>query len=147
MKLDFDKLDDKTKFDFFEAVVNEAINESTNEKINIVIDMYDYLPADIDKLKNKDEIEVYFLAYPNCSKEEIKYNVIHYAKPTDWIAQVDKEYLNKCIDRFDKRNKLLLEECEKYDMKLIDTKSGTERDDVLNDLFNKIINQKRSNVK
>ncbi len=28
-----------------------------------------------------------------------------------------------------------------------DTKSGTERDDVLNDLFNKIINQKRSNVK
>ena len=124
LKIDFDSLDNETKFNYFETVVNNALDESKNEGINIVIDMYDYLPSDIDKLKNKEKVEVYFLAYPSCTKEEIAYNVIHYAKPTDWIVQVNKEYLEKCITRFDKRNKVLLEECKKYNMNLIDTKSG-----------------------
>ena len=142
LKLDFDKLDNQTKFAFFESVVNEAINESNNDGVNIVIDMYDYLPADIDKLKNKDQIEVYFLAYPNCAKEEIKYNVIHYAKPTDWIAQVDEEYLDECVSRFDQRNKKLLKECEKYGMNLINVKSGADRNVVLDDIYDKICTKK-----
>ena len=44
------------------------------------------------------------MAYPNCSKEQIKFNVINYSKPTDWIAQVNEEYLNSCVERFDNRN-------------------------------------------
>ena len=102
--------------------------------------MYDYLPEDIEKLSNNSKIEVYFLAYPECTKEEIKYNVVHYAKPTDWIAQVNEEYLNSCVDRFYERNKMLVEECDKYNITLIDTKSGDERNKTIEDLFNKIIN-------
>ena len=139
LNIDFDSLDSKEKFNFFQTVVTEAIKESDN--INIVIDMYDYLPNEIDKLNNKDKLEVYFLAYPNCSKEEIRYNVINYSKPNDWIAQVNEEYLDKCITRFYERNKILVDECNKYRMPLIDTKSGEERDIVLNELFNKIINK------
>ncbi len=139
LKIKFDDLDEQTKFDFFESVVNEAINESMNENINIVIDMYDYLPKDIDKLENKDKVEVYFLAYPNTTKEEIKYNVIHYAKPTDWIAKVNESYLDECVERFLKRNTTLVKECKKYNMPLIDTASGKKRDKVLLDLYNKIV--------
>ena len=101
--------------------------------------MYDYLPKDIEKLSNKDKVEVYFLAYPECTKEEIKYNVVHYAKPTDWIAQVNEDYLNSCVDRFYERNKMLVEECSKHNMILVNTKSGEDRKIVLDDLLNKII--------
>lgn len=139
LNVDFDELSEEKKFNFFESVVNEALNESENENVNIAIDMYDYLPQDIEKLKNKDKVEVYFLAYPGCTKEEIKYNVVHYAKPTDWIAQVNEDYLNSCVDRFYERNKMLVEECSKYNMTLIDTKSGEDRKIILDDLFNKII--------
>ncbi len=142
LKIDFDNLDTETKFNYFESVVNEAVKEVNNEDVNIVIDMYDYLPSDINKLKNKDNIEVYFLAYPSCTKEEINYNITHYAKPTDWIAQVNEKYLDSCVDRFYERNKMLVEECQKYSMTLIDTKSGEERNKIINDLFDRIINIK-----
>lgn len=135
---DIDVTNNKS-FEFFEYIVNKSIEESNNENIDYVIDMYDYLPEDINKLENKDKIEVYFLAYPNCTKEEIKYNVIHYAKDSDWIKQVNKDYLNECVDRFYNRNKLVVNECSKYNYKLINTSSGDDRYIVLNNLLNEII--------
>jgi hypothetical protein len=108
--------------------------------------MYDYLPYEINKLKDKEKLEVYFLAYPNCSMEEIKYNVIYYAKPTDWIAKVDETYLDQCVKRFYERNKILVKECEKYNMQIIDTKSGEERNKIINTLFDKIINENNDNM-
>ena len=101
--------------------------------------MYDYLPEDITKLERYKELEVYFLAYPNCKKDQIKYNVINYAKPTDWIAQVNENYLNSCVERFYERNKILVEECKKYKMNIVDTKDGEDRNKILNELLNKII--------
>ena len=138
LNVNMDELGDKVKFKLFKNVVEKSLEESKNEDTNIVIDMYDFLPKDINKLKNKDEIEIYFLVYPSCNKEQIKYNVKNYSKPTDWIAQVDEDYLDSCIERFDKRNKLLVKECEKYNMQLIDTKSGKDRNIVLKELLNKI---------
>ena len=142
LKINFNDLEEDKKIEFFETVVNEAITEADNEDINIVIDMYDYLPCDINKLTQKSRIEVYFLAYPNCSKEDIKYNVIHYAKSTDWIAQVNEQYLDECVTRFYERNKLLVDECSKYNYELIDTKSGKEREIVISKLFDRIVNSK-----
>ena len=75
----------------------------------------------------------------DCTLEEIKYNVIKYAKPTDWIVKVDEEYLDSCIQRFYERNKILVEECQKYNQTLIDTKSKEERNIILNNLLNEII--------
>jgi len=137
--IDINELSDEKKFKLFENIVNMSVDEAKNENTNIVIDMYDYLPEDINKLERKNEIDVYFLAYPNCSKEQIKFNVINYSKPTDWIAQVNENYLNSCIDRFDERNKILVSECNKYNMELIDTKDGSDRNIVLNELLDKIL--------
>lgn len=139
LNIKMDECSHEQKFSFFENIVDKAIEEAEIEGINTVIDMYDFLPADINNLKNKNKVKVYFLAYPNCSLEEIKFNVIHYAKPTDWIAQVDEEYLNSCAKRFYERNELLVNECDKYGLKLIDTKSKEDRDIVLNQLLNEII--------
>ena len=141
--IDFDSIDEEKKFKYFEVVVNESIEEATNEGINIVIDMYDYLPKDIDKLENKDKVEVYFLAYPNISIDDIEYNIVHYAKSTDWIAQVNKDYLHECAIRFYNRNNMLVEECKKYNLTLVDTKSGNDRDIILNKLFEQITNKEK----
>ena len=140
LKIHMDDLPKDQTFAFFEHIINQSLEEAEIENLNTVIDMYDFLPSDIAKLKNKDKIQVYFLAYPHCSLEEIKYNVIHYAKPTDWIAQVDEDYLDSCVKRLAERNEILLEECQKYHMPLIDTSSGKARADVLNKLYNEIIN-------
>ncbi len=134
LKIEFDKLDYDTKLNFFKNIVDKSLEECETENTNIVIDMYDYLPSDLVKIENIRKTEVYFFAYPNCSKEEIKYNVVHYAKPTDWIAQVNQTYLDECVERFYKRNEILVKECHDYNFKLIDTKSGDERDYVLNRL-------------
>ena len=139
LNINIDEISKEEKYNLFEKVVNDSLDECINEDINIVIDMYDFLPEDINRLKNKDKIEVYFLAYPNCSKEEIKYNVVHYSKPTDWIVQVNDKYLDLCIQRFFERNQLLVNECKKYNYPLIDTKSDKEREIVLNKLLLKII--------
>ena len=140
--IEFDKLPKDQRFNFFQNTVNKYVREAEVNDLNVVIDMYDYLPEDIDKLENKDKVEVYFLAYPNVSKEEIKFNVIHYAKPTDWIAQVNENYLNSCVDRFYDRNELLVSECKKYNQTLIDTKGKEDRPIILNELFNKITKQR-----
>lgn len=138
LDIDINELSSDKKFKFFENIVNLSLEEAINENTNIVIDMYDYLPEDIIKLKRYNELEVYFLAYPNCTKEQIKFNVINYAKPTDWIAQVNENYLNSCVDRFDERNKMLVRECKKYNMNLIDTKDGKDRNKIIKKLLNNI---------
>ena len=139
LNIKIDELSNDLKFAFFENIVNKSLEEAEIEEIDFVIDMYDFLPSDIDRLQNKDKVKVYFLAYPNCSLDEIKFNVINYSKPTDWIAQVNEDYLNSCIERFYERNTLLVEECDKYGFNLIDTKTGENRNVVLDQLFNEII--------
>ena len=52
---------------------------------------------------------------------------------------MDEEYLDSCIQRFYERNKILVEECQKYNQTLIDTKSKEERNIILNNLLNEII--------
>lgn len=146
LNINVDKMNHEDKTKIFDYIFNRCI-EKVNNNENYIIDMYDFLPKDLCKYQDVDNVEIYFLAYPNCTKEEIKYNVIHYAKPTDWIAQVNEDYLDECVERFDKRNKLLLEECGKYNMVLIDTKSGNNRNTVLNDLYDKIISSERRNIK
>jgi len=60
--IDFDELTREEKLKLFENIVNEYLKESDTYNTNIVIDMYDYLPSDIRKLKNRKKLKVYFLA-------------------------------------------------------------------------------------
>ena len=138
LDIEFDELSDELKFHFFKTIVNKSLEETKNEDTNIVIDMYDYLPCDLEKIDGIDKSNVYFLIYPNSSKEKIKYGVVHYAKSTDWIAQVNENYLNECVDRFYERNKIVLEQCKQYGYKYVDTTIGETRNNILETLINEI---------
>ena len=139
LKIDFDSLTKEQKLSFFKTIVDTSWQESKNEGTNIVIDMYDFLPEDLEKIGLKDKNNIYYLIYPKCTKEEIKYNVVHYAKKTDWIAQVNSEYLNECVERFYKQNQIILEQCIKYNYKYVDTSSGSARNLILEELLQEII--------
>jgi len=129
---------------FLKIIIERSLEEAEIYEIDTVIDMYDFTPKYLSKVTNLDNVEVYFLAYPNCSKEEIAYNVKYYAEPTDWIAQVNKKYFEECVERFYQRNKLIKDECEEYEFELIDTDCGDNRNLILDELFNRIINEKRT---
>ena len=142
LDIKFDELSDELKFSFLKTIVNKSLEETKNEDTNIVIDMYDYLPHDLEKIPELSKENIYFLIYPNCSKEEIKYNVTHYAKKTDWIAQVNEKYLDECVERFYERNKIILKEFQEYNYRYIDTSCGEKRDLILKKLLAEICNDK-----
>jgi len=137
--IDFDELTREEKLKLFENIVNEYLKESDTYNTNIVIDMYDYLPSDIRKLKNRKKLKVYFLAYPASSHEEIRYNILKYANKNDWINNVNKKAFDEIINGFEERNKILIEECSILNYPLIDTKQGLERTRVLRKLYSEIL--------
>lgn len=137
----------ETLYEFFKTIVNASIDEAKVDGVNTVIDMYDFTPKYLVELANSNDIEIYFLAYPNCNQEEIAFNIKHYAKPTDWIAQVNDTYFQECVERFHIRNTLIQEECEKFGFELIDTSCGEQRYIVLDNLFDRIINNTKEIIK
>ena len=141
LNIKMDELPHSKQFKFFESVVDKAVEDAEVYGINTVIDMYDFLPADVCKLKNKDKVLSYFLAYPSCDIKQISYNLKTYSEPTDWIAQVDEDYFIECVKRFDKRNKILVRECEKHNQTLIDTSYGKNRKTILKQLLAEILKE------
>ena len=108
--------------------------------------IFDYFPDnftldDIEKLPFKDKLDMYFFGFPDIPVEEIKYNIRHYAKPTDWIYMydMDDDYLEVVAKRIYDFNIKLKQDCEKYGYRFINTGIGDERNIVLNLLYDEIM--------
>ena len=127
------------KYKFFESIVETAVADAKVYGLNTVIDMYDFTPEYIQKLPCLADINVYFLAYPGFSVEQIRHNIRYYAQPSDWIAQVDDEYLTVVAQRCHDVNKNLVHQCEKYNCKLINTQAGDGRLLALTKLYDEIL--------
>jgi len=125
--------------EFVQSLLGALLEDAAVYGINYIFDQYDFSPVDIEKLPFKDKLDVYFLGFPDISAEEIKYNIKHYAKPTDWIAGVDEEYLGVVAKRIYDYNIVLKEQCEKYSYRFVNTGVGEERDVVLDSLYEEII--------
>jgi len=115
------------------------LSDARTYGINTVIDMYDFTPEYVNKLPFQDDIKAYFLAYPNLSVEEIQYNIRFYAEPTDWIAQVDDEYLAVVARRCHDVNEKLVYQCKEYGYELIHTGAGEDRAKILHAFINRIL--------
>lgn len=125
---------------FFETLIKDFVNDSKVYGLNYVIDMYAFTPQYINKLPFQEEIEVYFLGYPNKSTEEIVQNIKLYSKPTDWIMQFinDEIALKVLAERFYEMNEKISKQCTQYGYNFINTDTGDKRSIALNDLFDKI---------
>ena len=129
----------KRLYPFFEAMVKYAVGDARLYGVNTVIDMYDYTPEYVSKLPFQDAIEVYYLAYPDFTVPEIRHNIRFYAAPTDWIAQVDEDYLDVVAKRCSMVNEKLVRQCGQYGYRLINTGACSQRTAILDDLFHQII--------
>lgn len=73
------------------------------------------------------------------SIEEIRHNIKFFAEPTDWIAQVDDDYLTVVAKRCYLVNEKLAKQCKEYGYDLMNTSTGGDRIKALNELFNKLL--------
>ena len=128
----------KKLYPFFVTVVGGAVEDARRFGLNTVIDMYDYTPEYVSRLPDLTEIDVYFLAYPDFSVDEIRTNIRHFAQPEDWIAQVDEDYLTVVAERCFQVNKKLVRQCAEYGFRLINTGAGDDRERTLANLFREI---------
>ena len=129
------------KFEYFKFILEGIIREAEVYGINSIFDYcsYDFSLEDIEKLPFKDKLDMYFFGFPDISPEEIKYNICHYAEPTDWIYNVDdnrREFASKRIYGF---NIKLKEWCKQHNYRFVNTGVGEERNIALNSLYDEII--------
>jgi predicted ATPase len=129
----------KKLYAFFESIVEGAVNDAKIYGLNTVIDMYAYTPEYVRKLPFQKDIEVYFLAYPGLSVDEIRHNIKFYAEPTDWIAEVDDDYLTVVAQRCFRVNEKLVMQCIEYGYELVDTGSGDRRKEAIDLLSSRIV--------
>jgi predicted ATPase len=131
----------KRNYAFFESIVESAVNDARIYGISTVIDMYDFTPEYVRKLPCQNDIGVYFLAYPGLSVDEIRHNIRVYAEPTDWIAQVDDDYLTVVAQRCFQVNEKLVRQCVEYGYELVDMGFGNRRMQAIDELSGRILNR------
>lgn len=131
---------------FLEEMIDYSLEDAKNYGINTVIDTYMYNPDLIDKLKNKNEIEIYYLACLDCTEEELRVNLKKYSASYDWPSYCTEEQFENNIKDIIARNEFLKEECKKYKMNLINTSNGQQRVKILNELVCEITNSKSKGI-
>ena len=132
---------DVDKFEFAKTLLEKLLHDAQAYGIHSIFDYYpdEFTLDDIQKLPFKDELDMYFLGFPDISVEAIRYNIKHYAKPIDWIYHVDDDYIAVVAQRIYDFNIKLKADCEKYGYKYINTGVGGERPVILNSLYDEII--------
>ncbi|MCL2775629.1 MAG: phosphotransferase [Oscillospiraceae bacterium] len=130
-------------FDRVKTLLESLVEDAGAYGVNAVFDYYpdNFTLSDIEKLPFKDKLDIYFLGFPDIPVDKIKYNIMHYAEPTDWIYayNTDDDYLEVVAKRIYDFNIKIKEDCAKYGYRYINTGVGDDRAVILNSLYNEII--------
>ena len=130
-----------SEFECVKTLLESLLEEVEVYGINSVFDYYpdNFTLDNIEKLPFKDKLDMYFLGFPDISAEDIKYNIRHYAKATDWIYGCTDNYIGEVAKRIYDFNIKLKKDCGKYNYRFIDTGVGEKRSIILNSLYEEII--------
>ena len=99
-----------------------------------VVDTVDFEPKDCNSFENS--ITICF-GYPNVSKEELLKKWRKYDTDLDWTKNKSDELLLNFAKKEIENSKYLKQECEKYDIKFVDTSHN--RNAVLNELLEYVV--------
>ena len=102
--------------------------------------VYDFKPQQLSKLKNRSSIIIYCLVPLQITREILNNTLIDYSKSYDWPSNATNEDIERNIGEILSRKDLLINECNKYNIKIIDTSFYEERNLRINNLINEIIN-------
>lgn len=139
----FSQLNDKND-DKYISLLNNMVKRSLEDAKNYgVSTIYEYIftPKQLSLFKYKNEVQVYFLANLDIDENNAISDMKKYSKSFDWPSFVSNNDIERNVKEIIEKNELLKKECLEYNFELINTSREDNRDKVLNDLVNKIINK------
>jgi len=83
-------------------------------------------PSKVNELKEYKNVHTIFLGFPNTKLEDKFKEVREYKDDYDWTEKLEDKELKSSIENTIKRSKYYKEECQKYDIKFIDTTKNFE---------------------
>ena len=122
-------------------MVGFALQFAENYGVNSVFEFIDFDPKLLVDFKYRGNVEIYYLANLDANIDNIREDLIKYSKPYDWPTTCTEDDMIRNIKFILKKNKELVEECEKYRFTLINTSRGDNREKMLNELTAKIIDK------
>ncbi len=137
---DLDDGNDDKYIELLDNMINRSLEDAKNYGINTLYE-YIFTPKQILKLKNINNVKTYFLANLDANENNIESDMMKYSKTYDWPTTATKEDIKRNINYILERNKLLKEECEKYNFRLVNTSREDNRNKILNDLVEEIMKE------
>ncbi len=134
-----DSNDDKY-IDLLNQMVKRSLDDAKNYGVSTVYE-YIFTPNQLNKLKYKDDVQIYFLANLDITEENIREDMKKYSKPFDWPSYASEEDIEKNVKKIMIKNDDLKRDCLKYGYVLINTSRKDNRNIILNELADKIANE------
>ncbi|MCX4365256.1 MAG: hypothetical protein OSJ70_05735 [Bacilli bacterium] len=136
--------DDKKYISLLESMVKRSLIDAENYGINFVYE-YIFTPEELANFKYRDCVQIIFLANLDANLENIEGDLKKYSKEYDWPSFVNEDDLNRNIRWILNRNEELIDECSKYCFPLINTSRGDERDRIIDNVINNLLEGKYEN--
>lgn len=124
-------------FKFMESMIKYAVLDAERFGINSVFEFI-YTPEVLNNLSCKDKVEIIYLADLDLNESNFKDVLIGYSKPYEYSANEADVERNKPIILG--LNERLIKECKEYNARLVNTSFGENRNKIINELYNEIVN-------
>ena len=109
-------------------LLSRVINIMNDKEEPFIIDSAHILPKHIMEYMDLNKWDIYFIGYPNITKEE-KFNILRkYDKETDWTRKRTDEELLNTIDKLITLSKQIEQECLELNIPFIDTSKDLIKD-------------------
>ena len=109
-------------------LLSRVINIMNDKEEPFIIDSAHILPKHIMEYMDLNKWDIYFIGYPNITKED-KFNILRkYDKETDWTRKRTDEELLNTIDKLITLSKQIEQECLKLNIPFIDTSKDLIKD-------------------
>lgn len=109
-------------------LLSRVINIMNDKEEPFIIDSAHILPKHIMEYMDLNKWDIYFIGYPNITKED-KFNILRkYDKETDWTRKRTDEELLNTIDKLITLSKQIEQECLELNIPFIDTSKDLIKD-------------------
>lgn len=104
--------------------IAKMINTMSYSLKHTIFDLDKLLPEEYVRYINKEKNDIYFIIYSNLNLEEKYMQVRKYDTIIDYSKDFNEEKLKSWLDGYIKRSKIIKEQCDKYNLRYIDTSNN-----------------------
>ncbi|MDE6141953.1 MAG: hypothetical protein K2G03_05060 [Bacilli bacterium] len=122
-------------------MVKRSILDAKNYGINSVYE-YIFTPKELANFKYRNDVQIIFLANLDANIANIESDLKNYSKSYDWPSFVSDEDIKRNIKWILEQNEELLTECKEYHFNLINTSRGQNRDKIISNIIDNLLEGK-----